>query len=67
MTSNEHGYGLVYLEDVLCFENYKKYIRDDLTLNDFKQCLNGLYEGKELSFLSNYMFKVYCILIRRKI
>lgn len=67
--TNEHGYGWIYLEDVLGYENYKHLIRHDLRFEDFNKIVSESY-GEEDKFRNNwvseYMFKVYLIITRQE-
>lgn len=68
---NEHGYGWMFLEDVLGYNNYKHLINHNLTYKDFKDIVINVYEINKSSpldeiykahWLAEYMYKVYLII-----
>jgi hypothetical protein len=67
--TNEHGYGWVFLEDVLGYNRYKNLIRHDLEYTDFEKIVTESYENKNTfrnEWIAEYMFKVYLIIIRQE-
>jgi hypothetical protein len=75
--TNEHGYGWVYLEDVLGYNNYEYLIRHDLTYEQFFNIVDDAYRlgnasvdmakmSIRIAWLSEYMYRVYLIIIRQE-
>ena len=67
--TNEHGYGWLYLEDVLGYDSYKHLIKHSLTYEDFKQAVSETYSNKDKvrnAWVAEYMYKVYLIIIHQE-
>lgn len=66
---NEHGYGWMYLEDVLGYKNYKHLIRHDIEYSDIKKIVNECYGNSDVfrnNWIAEYIYKVYLIIIRQE-
>lgn len=67
--TNEHGYGWMFLEDVLTYDGYKNLIRHDLTYEDFINIVNESYGDANIernNWVAEYMYKVYLIIIKQE-
>lgn len=67
--TNEHGYGWMFLEDVLGYDNYKHLIRHDLQYVDFLNIVNKCYGDKDTKrneWVTEYMYKVYLIITKQE-
>lgn len=65
--TNEHGYGWMFLEDVIGFSVYKDYINLNVTYTDIQAILTKYYADKNRAdWTSKYIFKVYQMLLRKE-
>lgn len=67
--TNEHGYGWMYLEDILMYENYKHLIRHDIEFGEFVNIVNEVYGASDIKrnkWVAEYMYKVYLIITRQE-
>lgn len=67
--TNEHGYGWMYLEDVLMYDNYKHLIRHDLKYKDFIKIVSKAYGNSDKhrnEWTAEYMYKVYLIITNQE-
>ena len=67
--TNEHGYGWMYLEDVLGYNGYKHLIPLDLKYSDFKSVVYKCYDNRDEFrnlWVAEYMYKVYLIITKQE-
>lgn len=65
---NEHGYGWLFLEDVVGYNEYKNYINNNVTFEDIYAILNTYYSDKDrATWTAKYIYKVYCMLLRKNL
>lgn len=66
---NEHGYGWMYLEDILGYNNYKHLINHNVTYEQIEGIVNKCYGTsniKKNKWVSLYMYRVYLIITRQE-
>lgn len=61
--TNEHGYGWQYLDGVLGFRECSRLIRSNVSYQDIHTIVLKYYSNNRATVLSNYIYKVYKIIL----